>query len=172
MLKHIFFDFFGTLVAYSPSRRDQGYSISHKILKDAGARHSYDEFLDLWCIVSEEFDANSAATDREYSIMEVGEVFLRRTFGQQPQAQLTSRFVSAYLAEWNKGVHYLPNLPGFVERLSKRYTLGVITNTSDSEIVMDHLERTGAPTRRAAHMSGIVLKRTIEVRWRPGCSLS
>ena|SRR5688572_4665779 len=109
MLNHIFFDFFGTLVAYSPSRRDQGYSISHKILKDAGATHSYDEFLDLWCMVSEEFDAESAKTHREYSMMEVGEAFLQRMFGQ-PHAQLTPRFVNAYLVEWNKGVHYFPGL--------------------------------------------------------------
>src|SRR5262245_59958259 len=122
MLNHIFFDFFGTLVAYSPSRRDQGYSISHKILNDAGATHSYDEFLDLWCMVCEEFDATSAKTHREYSMMEVGEAFLHRAFGQQPRAKLTSRFVDVYLAEWSKGVHYLPGLSEFIERLSKRYT--------------------------------------------------
>ena len=143
MLNHIFFDFFGTLVAYSPSRRDQGYSISHKILKDAGATHSYDEFLDLWCIVSEEFDTSAEKTHREFSMMEVGEAFLQRMFEQQPQAELTSRFVNAYLAEWNKGVRYLPDLSKFVERMSKRYRLGVITNTSDSEIVLNHLEQTG-----------------------------
>jgi putative hydrolase of the HAD superfamily len=112
-------------------------------LKDAGATHSYDEFLDLWCMVSEEFDAKSAKTHREYSMIEIGEAFLQRAFGQEPQAQLTSQFVNAYLAEWNKGVRYLPGLSKFLKRLSRRYTLGLITNTSDSDFVMDHLQRIG-----------------------------
>jgi len=39
---HVLFDFFGTLVEYSPSRTDQGYDRSFSLLRDAGLRLGYE----------------------------------------------------------------------------------------------------------------------------------
>jgi putative hydrolase of the HAD superfamily len=142
-MEHIFFDFFGTLVSYSPNLRDQRYEISHQTLCEAGACHDYEEFLDLWCAVSDEFEAKAAQSRQEYSMLDVGSAFLRRALGDPPSDRLTSRFVGAYLAEWNKGVHYLPGLREFLARLLRRYRLAVITNTSDSEIIHTHLRQMG-----------------------------
>jgi hypothetical protein len=41
----ILFDFFGTLVSYSPSRVDQGYPRCHAFLREHGSALSYDDFL-------------------------------------------------------------------------------------------------------------------------------
>src|SRR5262245_6046931 len=143
MLRSIFFDFFGTLVDYSPSRREQGYDVSHGILRDAGASHGYEEFLDLWCEVSDEFELKCAGTHQEFSMHQLGHAFLARALGSRPSDQITSRFVDAYLAEWNKGVRYLPGLRDFLVRLSGEFRLGMISNTSDSALVHEHLRQLG-----------------------------
>jgi putative hydrolase of the HAD superfamily len=143
MAQHIFFDFFGTLVSYSPSRRDQGYDVSHRVLQEAGAPLGYDEFLDLWCEVSDEFELKFAPTQQEFSMIQLGDAFLQRALRRAPSSEVTTRFVEAYLSEWNKGVHYLPGLREFLVRLSHRYGLAVITNTSDSQIIHAHLRQMG-----------------------------
>jgi putative hydrolase of the HAD superfamily len=143
MAQHIFFDFFGTLVSYSSSRREQGYEVSHRTLREAGAPQGYEEFLDLWCEVSDEFELKFASTHQEFSMSQVGSAFLQRALGMRPPAQLTERFVDAYLSEWNKGVHYLPGLRELLVRLSSRYDLAVITNTSDSPLIHAHLRQMG-----------------------------
>jgi putative hydrolase of the HAD superfamily len=143
MAHYIFFDFFGTLVSYSPSRREQGYEISHRVLQEAGGPQEYEEFLDLWCEVSDEFDLKSATAHQEFSMNEIDNTFLLRALGNRPSERLTARFVDSYLMEWNKGVRYLPGLPEFLSRLSDRYGLALITNTSDSDLISAHLRQIG-----------------------------
>ena len=143
MARFIFFDFFGTLVSYSPSRREQGYKVSYRVLKEAGGPQEYEEFLDLWCEVSDEFDLQAANSHKEFSMHAVGNAFLQRALGRAPSEQLTASFVDAYLAEWNKGVRYLPGLREFLSRLSDCHTLALITNTSDSQLISAHLNQIG-----------------------------
>lgn len=98
MASHVLFDFFGTLVEYSPSRTDQGYDRSFSLLRGAGFRGGYEEFLSLWSRVSSEFDRVAESSHREFSMDELVESFLERALGSAP-AGLTTRFVEAYLAE-------------------------------------------------------------------------
>jgi hypothetical protein len=44
MMRGMLFDFFGTLVQYSPSRRSQGYEKTHRILKARKIELSYTSF--------------------------------------------------------------------------------------------------------------------------------
>ena len=76
-------------------------------------------------------------------MVQLGDAFLQRALGTAPSADLTARFVDAYLSEWNKGVHYLPGIREFLVRLSRQYNLAVITNTSDSQIIHAHLRQMG-----------------------------
>jgi HAD superfamily hydrolase (TIGR01549 family) len=117
--------------------------VSHQILREAGAPHGYEEFLDLWCEVSDEFDSKSSANLQEHSMEALGNAFLTRALGSTPAAHVTSRFVDAYLAEWSKGVVYLRGLREFLIRLSGQYRLGLISNTSDSQHVREHLGQLG-----------------------------
>jgi putative hydrolase of the HAD superfamily len=48
MIRGVLFDFFGTLVEYSPSRSSQGYGTSHGILKARKMAISYTSVLDHW----------------------------------------------------------------------------------------------------------------------------
>lgn len=142
MTTHVLFDFFGTLVEYSPSRTEQGYERSFRLLREAGADLDYHQFLSLWSEVSAQFDAVAEQTHREFSMLEVGEAFLRRAVGS-PSDALTRDFVSTYVAEWNKGVRYPEGVPELLDRLAQPFTLAVITNTHDPDLVPNHLQRMG-----------------------------
>ena len=56
LLTHIQFDFFGTLVAYSESRVEQGYPKSYKLLLDNGSAFTYQTFLNKWDELFDEFE--------------------------------------------------------------------------------------------------------------------
>jgi len=142
MISHILFDFFGTLVDYSPSRTEQGYERTHRLLRAAGCRLGYAEFLSLWSELSAEFEAVAVESHREYSMAQVAGGFLRR-IGLEPDEALNREFVESYLSEWNKGVRYSERVPQMLERLHERFELAVITNTHDRELVPAHLRRMG-----------------------------
>jgi putative hydrolase of the HAD superfamily len=139
---HVLFDFFGTLVRYSPSRTEQGYERSHALLRDAGCTLAYDAFLALWSEVSEAMDAEAERTHREFSMRELGDAFFARAVGPVP-GPLVDAFVETYVDEWNRGVHDLDGVAALLERLAARFTLAVVTNTHDATLVPRHLDRMG-----------------------------
>jgi putative hydrolase of the HAD superfamily len=147
MTTHVLFDFFGTLVRYSPSRTEQGYPRSFGLVTGAGARLDYAAFLGLWSEVSAEFDREAEQSLREFSMLEVGHAFLLRALGRTPDRALVEEFVAAYLAEWNQGVAYLDGMEQLLERLASRYTLSIVTNTHQPDHVPDHLRRMGVSER-------------------------
>lgn len=138
----VLFDFFGTLVDYSPSRTEQGYERSFELMRRAGARFDYPAFLDLWSKVSEEFDVDSEQTKREFSMMEVSREFLGRAVASTNEA-LAREFSQTYLAEWSQGIRCIDGVPDLLRRLHKGFRLSVITNTHDRELVPRHLEAMG-----------------------------
>lgn len=142
MTSHVFFDFFGTLVGYSPSRTEQGYERSFDLLRQAGAELDYEGFLSLWSAVAEDFEGAAERSHREFSMVELGNAFLARVFGAPPPG-LVGDFVRTYVGEWNKGVSYLDGVPELLERLGRRFVLAVITNTHDRDLVPEHLRRMG-----------------------------
>ena len=142
MTTHVLFDFFGTLVNYSPSRTEQGYEGSFELLQAAGSKLDYQAFLSLWSEVSAEFDEVAEPTHREFSMLDLGRVFLRRAIAT-PADSIAGDFVQTYVAEWNKGVRYFEELPAMLARLSRTFKLAVITNTHDADLVPFHLGRMG-----------------------------
>lgn len=152
MIDHILFDFFGTLVDYSPSRTEQGYSRSYALLRSFGSGLEYPGFLDLWSKVSEKFDRRANEDHSEFSMHEVSTHFLERATGTAPSAEMVGAFVDSYIEEWNQGVRYLDGLNELLERLGRRYRLGIVTNTHLAALVEEHLEKMQA----AAHFDVIV----------------
>lgn len=157
---HVLFDFFGTLVDYSPSRTEQGFGRSHDVLRGLGARLGYDEFLSTWSRVCAEFDVSSDADDHEYSMTEVATGFLRGALGREPGLAEADEFVSAYLAEWNTGVGYPPGIGELVAGLAARYRLAVVTNTHEPDLVPGHLAAMGLTSLFDAVVT------SVEVGWR------
>src|SRR5690349_18906340 len=75
---HVLFDFFGTLVAYSESRVEQGFEHSHGVLLHHGARIEYPTFLEDWSRTFDEFEARAQQSLDEYSMDDVCRQFLSR----------------------------------------------------------------------------------------------
>jgi len=154
MKTHLLFDFFGTLVEYSASRTDQGYARSHALLGDAGARLGYREFLDVWSAIAIRFEQAAESSRREFSMTELVTAFLGR-IGLDAERALVDDFTRQYLAEWNKGVRYADALPEMLGRLDERYTLGIVTNTHDRDLVRDHLAAMGVGSRFACLVTSV-----------------
>jgi putative hydrolase of the HAD superfamily len=142
MTTHLVFDFFGTLVSYSASRTDQGYERTFELLRDAGSRLGYDEFLSLWSEISAGFDEAAERSNREFSMLELATAFLARAVGPA-ESELASQFAETYISEWNKGVRYVDGVASLLERLESRHTLSIITNTHDPDLVPRHLQQMG-----------------------------
>jgi putative hydrolase of the HAD superfamily len=140
---HIFLDFFGTLVDYSDSRTEQGYHRSHDVLRGFGAELTYEEMLETWTRISDEFDRETAEDEHEYSLTELGGAFLAEVLGRHPTSAQVEVFTTSYLTEWNTGVIYPRGITGLIEGLALRYRLAVVSNTLDSALVPRHLTDMG-----------------------------
>lgn len=155
MPTHVLFDFFGTLVDYSPSRTEQGYEQTHTLLRRVGAEISYDEFLVVWSATSEGFDRRADAGDREFSMTEAGTEFLGVVLGRAPTGDEVDAFVGCYVGEWNKGVTYRPEVVACLDELAADYRLAVVSNTHQPGLVPGHLAAMGVLDRFDAVVTSV-----------------
>jgi putative hydrolase of the HAD superfamily len=137
---HLLFDFFGTLVAYSESRVEQGFRESHALLVERGADSDYAGFLERWEASFEELEARARDSGDEYSMDAVCEQFLRRALPAVPDQRSIELFRDTYLKEWNKGVRYIPGVREMLAELAQSFTLVLVTNTHHAELVHGHLQ--------------------------------
>jgi putative hydrolase of the HAD superfamily len=152
----ILFDFFGTLVSYSPSRVDQGYPRSHEFVRRHGSPLSYDDFLGGIDDCFAGFDRRSDIDDREFAMGEVASAFLERHgIGADP-----AELERLYLAEWASGVVVPPGLEEFLTGLRPTCRLAVVSNTHSSVMVPSLLREAGI----AALFDAVVL--SVDVGWR------
>jgi putative hydrolase of the HAD superfamily len=142
-LTHILFDFFGTLVTYSESRVEQGYSKSYKILIDNGSALTYQAFLKEWDRLFGEFEQQSTLSNNEFSMTEICECFMRKSLGITPKFELVESFRDTYLSEWNQGVKYISGVNEMLDVLSANHTLVLVSNTHHAKLVQDHLRISG-----------------------------
>jgi putative hydrolase of the HAD superfamily len=156
----ILFDFFGTLVEYSASRTEQGYHGSHALVREFGADLPYADFLAAWSEASAEYDRISDRDDREFSMVEVGSLFLGGALGRPVARTEVDAFVAEYVREWNTGVRYAAEIAGCVRRLAREYRLAVVTNTHQPDLVPNHLATMGLSECFDAVIT------SVEVGWR------
>jgi putative hydrolase of the HAD superfamily len=139
---HLIFDFFGTLVAYSPSRTSQGYCASHRFYTANGGQLDYPTFLECWVAGSAELDASTSENHNEYSMVDAAQSFQRHA-SFASDAGVLEELAALYLREWNKGVRYIDGVSLMLRRLSDRFDLSIITNTHDLDLVPNHLQLMG-----------------------------
>lgn len=156
----ILFDFFGTLVDYSPAHTGQDHARSHGLLRDLGAATDYADYLAGWSGTWAEFERRSDRDDREFSVTEAATAFLAGVLGRPPAAAEVGSFVAAYLDEWNAGVTYPADVVACVRELARGYRLGVVTNTHQPDLVPGHLDAMGLSS------SFEVVVTSVEVGWR------
>ena len=143
MADALLFDFFGTLVSYSPSWTEQGFHKTHAVVRSYGCALEYQQFLDEWSRVISRFAEEAAITDREYSLNEVSEAFLRAVLSRNASAAEVDELLASYMAEWNTGVTHLDGIPSLLQSLAERYRLAIISNTNEPRLVPHLLEAMG-----------------------------
>jgi putative hydrolase of the HAD superfamily len=131
----ILFDFFGTLVSYSPSRTTQGYPRSHALVPHL----SYAEFLSSLDACFAALDAATEADHREFSMAEAVAAYL----GRPESDPLVAEFERTYIAEWSTGVTHLDGLPDLLAGLRSRHRLAVVSNTHSPSMVPGFLAELG-----------------------------
>lgn len=134
-MKAILFDFFGTLVSYSPSRTAQGYPRSHALVPGK----SYPDFLASLDACFAGFEAASDADDREFSMAQATAAYL----GLPESDPRVAEFERVYLAEWSTGVTYLDGLRPMLADLRTRHRLAVVSNTHSHTLVPGLLAELG-----------------------------
>jgi putative hydrolase of the HAD superfamily len=142
-LTHILFDFFGTLVAYSPSRVDQGYDQSYQLLAAQGAPIAYADFLTRWDEMFDQFERQSEASLVEFSMTDLCAAFLSAILAAPPSPELIAQFRDIYLEEWSRGIRRIPGVQEMTAELAGRYTLVLLSNTHHAELVHRQLAQAG-----------------------------
>jgi putative hydrolase of the HAD superfamily len=155
----VLFDFFGTLVQYSPSRTEQGYDRSYEVFRSMGGGPSYPRFLEHWSATSEAFDDRAEAAGDEFSMDEVVAAFLRETIGTSRPDDVV-RFRDTYIAEWSTAVVAIPGVPELLRDVAQNHAVAVVTNTHDFDLVPRLLDAHGL----AGHVSTTVM--SVDVRCR------
>ena len=142
----VLFDFFGTLVDYSPSRTEQGYERSSAILRDAGCPLAVDDWLARWDSTCTALDAEADRTGIEFAMPAAFAAFV-----QDPElgldtrdADLAAAFLAAYLEEWGTGVWPIDGVPELLAGLhAAGHRVVLVTNTHDAAMVRGHLATLG-----------------------------
>lgn len=154
-LTHVLLDFFGTLIAYSPSRVAQGYPRSFALVRGEGASLDYPGFLERWDRTSEALEQSAEQSHDEYPMDAACARFLADVLGRPVEDELVVRFRDTYLSEWNKGVAHIPGVSELLAELAQRYTLVLVSNTNHAEFVRAHLRAMDVAHRFTAIVTSI-----------------
>jgi len=139
----VLFDFFGTLVGYNPSRKEQGYDRSHAVFRRLGGTLDYDPFLHTWDELFCGFEARCEDDDSEFSMWDVTAALFAAAVGEVPARHDLDEFVAVYLDEWNTGVSDIDGLATMLAEVGRAHRLVVVTNTHAPDLVPAHLRRMG-----------------------------
>lgn len=139
----LLFDFFGTLVSYSPSWTEQGFHGTHALVASYGCELDYQQFLDEWSAAVSQFAEEAAVSEREFALEKVTDAFLRGVLARNPDASEIDEVLVSYLVEWNTGVTHFDGMTNFLHSLAERHRLAIISNTNEPRLVREHLSTMG-----------------------------
>lgn len=152
---HVFFDFFGTLVAYAPGVRGDDHRGSHRVLTDAGCALSYEAYLVAWARVFDEAERAASASLDEFSMGDVCARFLADALPAGAGGRVLEAFRDAYLEEWSRGVTPIAGVGEMLEALASRCTLALVSNTHHAPLVHGLLRRVGLAGAFAAVVTSV-----------------
>ncbi len=142
-IRHLFFDFFGTLVTYPSSFIGlHEHDDSWQMLHDAGLSLSYDTFIDNFIETRQQLESWGRLHLSEYSMAELVDQFCDKYLPQSTPT-LRNAFLLRYLEEWSQSVHHPLEVTAMLKRLHGHYSLSIISNCHHKPLVEEHLEKLG-----------------------------
>jgi putative hydrolase of the HAD superfamily len=140
VITDILFDFFGTLVHYTPGIfHTAPYERTHGFLQQHGFQLPYDTFIQTFTTVADDLEAQAKASFREYHMDDVGRSFFRAAFAGDVDDGILKPFVAHFIAEWSRGVVHLDGLSPFLTQLAGRYRLSILSNTHYPALIHEQL---------------------------------
>ena len=134
VVKHIVFDFFGTLVGYTPGHLSgEKYFNTYKFLTENGYAINYKKFSSSFSDAFGELEEKAKVTNKE---------FFTNNFGEVPN-KIQKDFIENYITEWNRQILYYPQLKRFLDKLRGNYDLSIITNTHYKFLIYNNLRTMG-----------------------------
>ena len=139
-MKIILFDFFGTLVEYTPksyfkNQRKETYLYLQKYIPLV----SYELFIDALEKTQDEIEKASIENQKEVG-MEMRLSLTLKRLGCI-NFEILPELTQVYLNEWNKDVQYFEGIGSIINELSKKYKLGIVTNTYYAPLIVYHLRK-------------------------------
>lgn len=138
----ILFDFFGTLVAYTPG------DYFHKQRKKAYTfllEHGYNERYYTWKErITKTYTKQTVVakqSQNEFHIHDFMRNVLTNALPNTPSQEFIEKLTQVYLDDWSEDVHEIPKIHDLLSRLSQTYTLGIISNTHHPTLVQSQLQR-------------------------------
>lgn len=138
----ILFDFFGTLVHYEATWTELAYPDTHGLATGWGAEVDYHACMALLDEVFERLEAESVRTLAEFSGPEAMAQFAAG-LGLVLDDQQAAELIATYLREWVAGVVPIEGVPKMLDALDRRFRLGIVSNTHNSDLVPSILRDLG-----------------------------
>ena len=152
------FDFFGTLVEYNSSRREQGYHATHALARRLGVEIAYQPFPDRWEDTFTSLDRRNAIDHREYSMAEGVSCLLESVLDRPATSIEIDEVVASRLDEWNR--RPLPaGHRGVPRRVGERLPARCADEHARGPVVPDHLTAMGVMASLDAVVTSVELGR-------------
>lgn len=131
----IFFDCFGTLFS-NPGSIDIA-PLLDTILEIKSSDKKFLSFL--WNQCYREIEEKSRISKIEFSMDDIA--YKMSSFHAKYDLSTYQKIKELYMEHWIKKIFLFPDVREVLYKLSKRYYLGIISNTNDSKIIPDLLEK-------------------------------
>lgn len=150
-MRHLFLDFFGTLVNYADSRAGQGYADTHASMLAMGARGTELETAGAWLEAFHQLNTESDTDHREFTMEELSRRAIVQLLGREPDAAEIADGAASNMADWERGVVLIPGMAETLKELGQTFTLTIVSNTHSASVVPRQLAAMGA-TDHIAHI--------------------
>ncbi len=153
---HVLLDFFGTLVDYEPGSVPSPTGCV-ELVEGSGITMDAVTFSNEWETVYQDFETAALSDHREFSMDDLAAGFLTPRLRRTPTPDEVRALAATYIREWNVAVTYPATTPSVVNALADRFTLAVVSNTHEPDLVPDHLARMGIADRFATIVTSVGL---------------
>jgi len=139
-VRHVIFDFFGTLVTYRDGVHGNPVERTRRTLSAWGVQLTSDELSQRFAGCFTRLERAASETLREYS-MEDATRLLFDELGVAASKMRIGQFVGCYLDDWTEGVQGLPNLACWLDAFPA--SKSVLSNTHHEPLVEGLLDGLG-----------------------------
>lgn len=150
-MRHLFLDFFGTLVNYSDSRVEQGYDATHASMRALGSTGDEQQTERAWSDAFHQLNQETDVDQREFSMEEVSRRALVQLLDREPDDAEISQGTTSHMADWELGVVLIPGMADTLRELSRTFTLTIVSNTHNAAVVPRQLAAMAA-TEHITHI--------------------